>query len=63
MGGTVTHEPGIIRAAGARLTAVQRDRLAGMQGVLRLYDNDPEAAGGVCSAGRVRAINHRVDPQ
>ena len=39
VGGTVTHELGIIRAAGARLTATQRDRLAGMQGVLRLYEN------------------------
>ena len=41
--GTVTHELGIIRAVGARLTAAQRDRLAGMQGVLHLYENDPLA--------------------
>jgi hypothetical protein len=40
VGGTVTHELGISRAAGARLTAAQRDRLAGLQGVLRLYRND-----------------------
>ena len=36
VGGTVTHELDIIRAVGARLTATQRDRLAGLQGVLRL---------------------------
>ena len=39
VGGTVTHELGIIRAAGARLTAAQRGRPAGMQGVLRLYED------------------------
>ena len=48
-GGTVTHELGIIRAVGARLTAAQRDRLAGLQGVLHLYDHqspsNPQAGG------------------
>ena len=41
VGGTVTHELEIIRAVGARLTASQRDRLAGLQGVLRLHDDRP----------------------
>jgi hypothetical protein len=39
VGGIVTHELGIIRAVGARLTAAQRDRLAGFQDVLHLHDD------------------------
>lgn len=43
VGGTVTHELGIIRAVGARLTAAQRDRLAGLRGVLQLYETENES--------------------
>ncbi len=32
--------PGIVRAVGTRLTAAQRGRLAGSQGVLLLYDDE-----------------------
>jgi len=39
MGGIVTHESSTIGVVGARLSAAQRDRRAGMQGVLRLYEN------------------------
>ena len=39
VGGEITHELGIIRAVGARLTAEQQQALADIKGVSRLYEN------------------------
>ncbi len=41
VGGEVTHELGVIRAVGARLTESQRAALEGFEGITRIYEDRP----------------------